>query len=98
MQVPDTAAMMGLRESRRMGAVCPGRLSDTPLSRDAEIARRHYRCATAHDHATVLQLRCSGPGAVLILLRGSAADATRALDNAVAQDGYGALAHDHVAT
>src|SRR5216684_3268384 len=45
-----------------------------------------------------LQLRDAGAGAVLILLRGAAADPAGAFDDAVAEDRYRALAHDHLAT
>src|SRR6266404_7767877 len=44
-----------------------------------------------------LQLRDAGPGAVFILLRGAAANAAGALDDAVADDRHGTLAHDHLA-
>src|SRR5215472_8457903 len=44
-----------------------------------------------------LQLRDACPSAVLVLLRGAAADATGALDDTVADDRNRALAHDHVA-
>src|SRR5215472_1008009 len=43
-----------------------------------------------------LQLRDACPSAVLVLLRGAAADATGALDDTVADDRNRALAHDHV--
>src|SRR5260370_42184241 len=44
-----------------------------------------------------LQLFDPGAGAVLVLLRGAAADAAGALDDAVSDDRHRALAHDHLA-
>src|SRR6266404_7581591 len=44
-----------------------------------------------------LQLRDAGPGAVLVLLRGTAPDAARALDDAVAHNRNRPLPHYHVA-
>src|SRR6266404_8879677 len=44
-----------------------------------------------------LQLRDAGPGAVFILLRGAAADAAGALDDAITDDRNRPLAHDHLA-
>src|SRR5690349_8047641 len=45
----------------------------------------------------VLQLRDACPGAVFVLLRGAASNAAGALDDTVADDRDGALAHDHLA-
>jgi hypothetical protein len=47
--------------------------------------------------AAPLQLRDTGSGAVFVLLRGTAADAAGAFDDAVAHDRNGPLTHDHVA-
>src|SRR5207249_8711109 len=43
------------------------------------------------------ELRDARARAVFVLLRGAAADATRAVDDAVADDRHRALARDHVA-
>src|SRR5439155_25719148 len=45
-----------------------------------------------------LQLRDASAGAVLVLLRGPAADPAGAFDDAVADDRHRALTHDHLAT
>src|SRR4051794_18608008 len=45
-----------------------------------------------------LQLLDPGPGAILVFLRGAAADAAGANDLAFAEDRHRALAHDHFAT
>src|SRR6185295_19601506 len=42
------------------------------------------------------QERHAGLGAVFVLLRGAAADAAGAFDDAVPDDRHGALAHDHL--
>src|ERR1700745_3573662 len=47
--------------------------------------------------ASALQLRDARPCAVFVLLGGAPADATGALDDAVADDRNRSLAHDHVA-
>src|ERR1700752_2800053 len=47
--------------------------------------------------AVLLELRDPRARAILVLLRGAAAHAARALDDAVADDRHGALAGNHVA-
>src|ERR1700758_4642052 len=47
--------------------------------------------------AALLKRRQAGASAVFILLRGAAADAAGALDDAILDDRYRTLAHDHVA-
>src|ERR1700726_2013627 len=66
----------------------------SPLPRPAAAASAHPlpRCGRG-----ISQLLDAGAGAVLVLLRGAAADPAGALDDAVADDRHRALTHDHVA-
>src|SRR4029450_4911067 len=55
---------------------------------------RHRRCRALR--VLLAEFSHSGARAVFVLLRGAAADAAGAVDHAVADDGKGALARDHV--
>jgi len=61
------------------------------------VPRRAFCVAKIAFRPGLLQLRDPRPGAVFVLLRGAAADAASALDDAVAHNRDSPLTHDHVA-
>lgn len=93
MEVPGGGWIIQGKDPKRPCSRCSGSGNSPPRKRTTAQGTRVHG---AHGRPPLLQLGDTCPGAVFVLLRGTATDAAGALDDAVTHDRDCPLAHDHV--